>query len=132
MTAVQNYCSYVGYNLRGYPKYSCGSDQIDPEVFVFQAASFSQTTCAPGPLFCGIYRMQNFARDDMSEFLVRFVPQHATFRLPELESCALLCGMHVETPLTFVEYDDSLPFAIIKLENEKTAAALIRRSILVQ
>ena len=67
-----------------------------------------------------------------SEFLVRFVPHHATFRLPELESCALLSGIHVEAPLTFVEYDDSRPFAIIKLENEKTATSLIRRSILVQ
>jgi tRNA G10 N-methylase Trm11 len=70
--------------------------------------------------------------NDHSEFLVRFVPQHAAFRLPELESCALLSGVEVETPLEFVEYDDALPFAIIKLKNEKTAKSLIPRSILVQ
>jgi tRNA (guanine10-N2)-methyltransferase len=79
--------------------------------------------------------MQNFAVPDMSEgseFLVRFVPQHATFRLPELESCALMSGARIELPLKFVEYGDSLPFAILKLENEETATSLIRRSILVQ
>jgi hypothetical protein len=66
------------------------------------------------------------------DFLLRFVQQHPTFRQAELESCAALDDVAVPTPLQFVEYDDSTPFAIVRLDSEKSAARLIQRSILAQ
>lgn len=38
----------------------------------------------------------------------------------------------MERPLSFVEYDDSSPFAVLELENDIIAAALVERSILTQ
>jgi tRNA G10 N-methylase Trm11 len=65
-------------------------------------------------------------------FLIRFIQQHPTFRRAELESCALICGCGVQRPLSFVEYDDSSPFAVLELETETVAAAIVERSILTQ
>jgi len=67
-----------------------------------------------------------------NQFLVRFVQQHPKFRVPELESCAVMCNVNVAQPLQFTEYDDSVPFAVLELENEAVAVALIKRSILTQ
>jgi tRNA (guanine10-N2)-methyltransferase len=66
------------------------------------------------------------------DFLLRFVQQHPTFRLAELDSCAALENSELPLPLTFVEYDDSIPFAVVRLDSEKSAAQLIQRSILTQ
>ena len=67
-----------------------------------------------------------------NRFLVRFVQQHPAFRCPELESSALLSECAVKLPLKFVEYDDASPFAVLELDTEVDAAALIKRSILTQ
>jgi tRNA G10 N-methylase Trm11 len=66
------------------------------------------------------------------QFLVRFIQQHPKFRIPELESCALMCDADVTPPLQFIEYSDLAPFAVVELKNETVAAALIKRSILTQ
>ena len=67
-----------------------------------------------------------------SQFLVRFVQQHPTFRRSELESCAILGGYHLRDPLKFIEYDDSVPFALLEIPDELNPAALVKRSILTQ
>lgn len=66
------------------------------------------------------------------QYLVRFIQQHPSFRRSELESCAVISGWCVGQPLNFVEYDDSSPFAVLELENERVAAAIVERSILSQ
>jgi tRNA G10 N-methylase Trm11 len=66
------------------------------------------------------------------QYLVRFIQQHPTFRCSELESCAVMSDSGVGRPLRFVEYDDSSPFAVLELENENVAAAIVERSILTQ
>jgi tRNA G10 N-methylase Trm11 len=66
------------------------------------------------------------------QYLVRFIQQHPTFRRSELESCAVISDSGVGRPLSFVEYDDSSPFAVLELENENVAAAIVERSILTQ
>ena len=66
------------------------------------------------------------------QFLIRFIQQHSAFRCSELESCAIIKGCAMERPLSFVEYDDSSPFAVLELENDIIAAALVERSILTQ
>lgn len=66
------------------------------------------------------------------QFLVRFVQQNPTFRIAELESCAQLCDISVTVPLQFIEYEDATPFAVLELENEAAATALVKRSILTQ
>src|SRR5271170_7032329 len=66
------------------------------------------------------------------QYLVRFIQQHPTFRLSELESCAVISDCDVGRPLSFVEYDDSSPFAVLELESERVAAAIVERSILTQ
>jgi len=67
-----------------------------------------------------------------NEYLIRFVQQHPTFRIAELESCALMAGDEVSSSLKVLEYDDSSPFAVVELESSAAAAALIQRSILTQ
>ena len=67
-----------------------------------------------------------------SQYLIRFVQQHPTFRQSELESCAILNDCDVQLPLQFVDYSDLTPFAILELKDEKTARRLIQRSILTQ
>ena len=67
-----------------------------------------------------------------SDFLLRFVQHHPTFRVSELESCALISDCTVPLPLSFVEYDEAVPFAILGLKNTLQAAALVERSILTQ
>jgi tRNA G10 N-methylase Trm11 len=66
------------------------------------------------------------------QFLVRFVQQNPTFRIAELESCAKLCDISITQPLRFIEYEDTVPFAVLELENEAVATALVKRSILTQ
>jgi tRNA G10 N-methylase Trm11 len=66
------------------------------------------------------------------QYLVRFIQQHPTFRRSELESCAVISDCGVGRPFSFVEYDDSSPFAVVELENERVAAAIVERSILTQ
>jgi tRNA G10 N-methylase Trm11 len=67
-----------------------------------------------------------------NRFLVRFVQQHPAFRRSELESCALLSDCKLKQPLNFVEYDDASPFAVLELNADANAAALVKRSILTQ
>jgi tRNA (guanine10-N2)-methyltransferase len=68
----------------------------------------------------------------LAPFLVRFVQQHASFRVSELASCAVVSNCGAEASLKYLEYDDSSPFAVLLLENEKVAAAMVERSILTQ
>ena len=67
-----------------------------------------------------------------NHYLLRFVQQHPKFRVAELESCAILSNTSVKQPLQFTEYDDLEPFAVLELENEVNAVAIIQRSILTQ
>jgi hypothetical protein len=87
--------------------------------------------------------ISNFAADQNSstlskfqmarpQFLVRFVQQHPTFRVSELESCAVMSGCTAAHSLKFLEYDEAVPFAVVELENEQQAVALVDRSILTQ
>jgi tRNA (guanine10-N2)-methyltransferase len=66
------------------------------------------------------------------QFLVRFVQQHPTFRIPELESCACIAGCAEACPFTFVEYDDEFPVVVLELASEAQAAAIVGRTILAQ
>jgi hypothetical protein len=65
-------------------------------------------------------------------FLIRFVQHYPTFRLPELESCAILSDCNIKQPLKFIEYYDTAPYGVLGLEDEKVAVALVKRSILTQ
>ena len=67
-----------------------------------------------------------------SQFLIRFVQQHPTFRRTELEACAIASNCNVSLPLKLLEYNDSNPVAVLELPDAKTAAQLIDRSILAQ
>ncbi|KAG7287672.1 hypothetical protein NEMBOFW57_007185 [Staphylotrichum longicolle] len=55
------------------------------------------------------------------DYLVRFSQSHETFRLPELESLAVIEGIVMKSP-----------FCIVHLPSDDAAKRLIRRSILVQ
>lgn len=67
-----------------------------------------------------------------NHFLIRFVQHYPTFRLSELESCAILSDCNIKQPLKFIEYNDTAPYGVLELEDEKVAAALVKRSILTQ
>ncbi|EEH40810.1 tRNA guanosine-2'-O-methyltransferase TRM11 [Paracoccidioides lutzii Pb01] len=62
------------------------------------------------------------------EYLIRFAQVHESFRKPEIEALATLVGTNVE----FLEYTENTPFALIKLQDEAAARAVISRSILAK
>ncbi|KAG5294892.1 RNA methylase [Histoplasma ohiense] len=62
------------------------------------------------------------------EYLIRFAQVHESFRKPEIESLAALVGTNVE----FLSYTENTPFAIVKLQDEAVAKAVIARSVLAK
>ncbi|GAD99370.1 RNA methylase family protein [Paecilomyces variotii No. 5] len=62
------------------------------------------------------------------EYLIRFAQAHETFRRPEIQALATLAGVDVE----FVSYDPFSPYALVKVQDERAARALIARSILAK
>ncbi|TPX62917.1 hypothetical protein PhCBS80983_g00032 [Powellomyces hirtus] len=66
----------------------------------------------------------------MPEYLVIFAQFHMDFRLPELESLAVLEG--VELVYDRASYTDDHPFLIVNLKSDEDAQRLIRRSILIK
>ncbi|OJD11345.1 hypothetical protein AJ78_07868 [Emergomyces pasteurianus Ep9510] len=62
------------------------------------------------------------------EHLIRFAQVHESFRKPEIEALASLVGANIE----FLAYTENTPFAIVKLQNEAAARAVISRSILAK
>ncbi|KAK2764856.1 hypothetical protein FQN53_006938 [Emmonsiellopsis sp. PD_33] len=62
------------------------------------------------------------------EYLIRFAQAHESFRKPEIEALATLAGANVE----FLVYAESSPFAIVRLQDEAAARAIISRSILAK
>ncbi|PSR92138.1 hypothetical protein BD289DRAFT_459760 [Coniella lustricola] len=62
------------------------------------------------------------------DLLIRFTQQHESFRLPELQSLAVV----EQAPFTVVFYEADKPFCVIRAQNAEAAIKLIRRSILTQ
>ncbi|KAL1896979.1 hypothetical protein Cpir12675_002560 [Ceratocystis pirilliformis] len=62
------------------------------------------------------------------DFLVRFCQVHETFRIPELESLAVVEGVD----LVIKNYREDVPFCIVTLPSPEDARRLIQRSILTQ
>ncbi|OJD20586.1 hypothetical protein ACJ73_08079 [Blastomyces percursus] len=62
------------------------------------------------------------------EYLIRFAQVHESFRKPEIEALAALVGTNVE----FLAYTENTPFAVVKLQDEAAARAVICRSILAK
>ncbi|EER39874.1 RNA methylase [Histoplasma capsulatum H143] len=62
------------------------------------------------------------------EYLIRFAQVHESFRKPEIESLAALVGTNVE----FLSYTENTPFAIVKLQDEAVARAVVARSVLAK
>ncbi|KAJ9263201.1 hypothetical protein DTO212C5_7627 [Paecilomyces variotii] len=62
------------------------------------------------------------------EYLIRFAQAHETFRRPEIQALATLAGVDVE----FLSYDQFSPYAIVKVQDERAARALIERSVLAK
>ncbi|KAK3905681.1 S-adenosyl-L-methionine-dependent methyltransferase [Staphylotrichum tortipilum] len=61
------------------------------------------------------------------DYLVRFSQSHETFRLPELESLAIIEGIDLKV----ISYSLESPFCIIRLPTTSSATRLIQRSILI-
>ncbi|KAH0544951.1 hypothetical protein FGG08_000877 [Glutinoglossum americanum] len=62
----------------------------------------------------------------MTEYLIRLVQVHESFRKPEILALAALANINVEV----LSYSESSPFCTVKLHDEATARALISRSVL--
>ncbi|KAK6958458.1 hypothetical protein Daesc_001259 [Daldinia eschscholtzii] len=62
------------------------------------------------------------------EYLIRFSQSHESFRLPEIQSLAVVEGLDLEV----ISYSDESPFCIVRLESEEAAKTLLRRSVLAQ
>ncbi|KAI1467679.1 tRNA guanosine-2'-O-methyltransferase [Daldinia caldariorum] len=62
------------------------------------------------------------------DYLIRFSQSHESFRLPEIQSLAVVEGLKLE----IISYSDESPFCIVRLESEEAAKALLRRSVLAQ
>ncbi|KAL1879688.1 hypothetical protein VTK73DRAFT_6863 [Phialemonium thermophilum] len=64
----------------------------------------------------------------MLDYLIRFAQAHETFRLPEIQSLAVLEGIDLHV----LEYKTESPFCLVRLPSEDAAKRLVRRAILVQ
>ncbi|KAL2262959.1 hypothetical protein VTK26DRAFT_8816 [Humicola hyalothermophila] len=60
------------------------------------------------------------------DYLIRFSQSHETFRLPEIQSLAIVEGIDLEV----VSYSLESPFCVVRLPSNDAARRLIRRSIL--
>lgn len=65
-------------------------------------------------------------RNNMTKYLLYMVQQHLNFRRAELESLADLHNININLD----SYDETSPFLILDLENDKQAQTLVKRSIL--
>ncbi|KAJ3018266.1 hypothetical protein HKX48_002997 [Thoreauomyces humboldtii] len=66
----------------------------------------------------------------MPTYLICFAQFHMDFRLPELESLAILEGVALSFDKT--TYSNDHPFLLAEIESDEQAAKLVRRSILIK
>ncbi|EJU04241.1 tRNA guanosine-2'-O-methyltransferase [Dacryopinax primogenitus] len=68
----------------------------------------------------------------MAPYLLQFAQVHFEFRIPELESVAILYGFRLGLPEAPEERDPLRPFMIVDLDSEEHARLLAKRCILIK